>query len=128
MLIGQTSSSWARRRMLRASRPSAETTRCAASRMRSRESRGGCSTVMYDVVYAVHIRKRNRNGGRRIDGDGFEDGTGAGLGGARRTGTVLRVVDRRRCPGGRLFPHRPGGQRAGRRQRREPPPRERRPP
>src|SRR5436190_18509983 len=38
MLIGQTSSSWARRRMLSASRPSASTIPRAASRIRSRES------------------------------------------------------------------------------------------
>src|SRR5436190_4369584 len=38
MLIGQTSSSWARRRMLSASSPSASTIRRAASRIRSRES------------------------------------------------------------------------------------------
>src|SRR5437763_119785 len=38
MLIGQTSSSWARRRMLSASRPSASTIPRAASRIRSRDS------------------------------------------------------------------------------------------
>src|SRR6266496_5310398 len=54
MLIGQTSSRCASRRMLRASSPSSSTVSSASLRMRSRERRCCLTPAMYCVLYAVH--------------------------------------------------------------------------
>src|SRR4051794_2839937 len=54
MLIGQTSSSCARRRMLSASSPSASTVRSATPRIRSRDRRCCLLPGMYRVLYTVH--------------------------------------------------------------------------
>src|SRR3954447_23586695 len=51
MLIGQTSSACASRRMLSASRPSASAISSATARMRSFVSRGGA--ILYAVLYTV---------------------------------------------------------------------------